>query len=66
MSLIFKPQIQQATILTVPRAGRPGFDFRLRKIFSLLHSVQTCSGVRSVSYPMETGGYFPGDKAAEA
>jgi hypothetical protein len=32
--------------------------------FSLLHSVQTGSGVHPASYPMGTGGYFPGSKAA--
>jgi hypothetical protein len=33
--------------------------------FSLLHSVQTESGVHRTPYPMGTGGSFTGDKAAE-
>jgi hypothetical protein len=32
--------------------------------FSLLHVVQTGSGVHSNSYPIGTGGSFPGGKAA--
>jgi hypothetical protein len=32
---------------------------------SLLHVVQTGSGVHPTSYPMSTGGSFPGGKAAE-
>jgi hypothetical protein len=32
--------------------------------FSLLHSVQTCSGVHLASYTMGSGGFFPGAKAA--
>jgi hypothetical protein len=34
--------------------------------FSLLHRVQTGSGAHLPSYPMVTGGYFPGNKAAGA
>jgi hypothetical protein len=34
--------------------------------FSLHHRVQTGSGADPASYPMFTGGYFPGGKAAEA
>jgi hypothetical protein len=34
--------------------------------FSLLHVVQTDSGVHPASYPMGTGGSFSGVKAAEA
>jgi hypothetical protein len=37
----------------------PGRDNYL----SLLHSVQTDSGAHSASYPLGTGGSFPGDKA---
>jgi hypothetical protein len=33
---------------------------------SLLHVVQTGSGVQPTSYPMGTGGSSPGGKAAEA
>jgi hypothetical protein len=36
------------------------------RYFSLLHSVQTGSGALPVSYPMGTGGYFLGVKAAGA
>jgi hypothetical protein len=32
--------------------------------FSLLHSVQTGSGVHPASYPMSTGGSLPRGKAA--
>jgi hypothetical protein len=32
--------------------------------FSLLHIVQTGSGAHAASYPMGTGGSFPGGKAA--
>jgi len=35
-------------------------------IFSLRHRVQTCSGVHPVSYPMGTGGSFPGGKVTGA
>jgi hypothetical protein len=34
--------------------------------FSLLHRIQTGSGVHTVSYPMGTGYYFLGIKAAGA
>jgi hypothetical protein len=34
--------------------------------FFLLDSVQTGFGVHTASYPMGTGGYFPGSKAAGA
>jgi hypothetical protein len=34
--------------------------------FSLHHRVQTGAGVHPASYPMGTGGSFPGDKAAGA
>jgi hypothetical protein len=40
----------------------PGRD----KIFFLLHSVQTSSGTHPASYPMGTGGSFPGSKAVGA
>jgi hypothetical protein len=32
--------------------------------FSLLHSIQTGCGADLPSYPMSTGGYFPGGKTA--
>jgi hypothetical protein len=34
--------------------------------FSLLHIVQTGSGVHRTSYPIGTGGFFLGSKSAEA
>jgi hypothetical protein len=42
------------------------FKSRLGQEFSLLHFVQTGSGVHPTSHPMGTGGSFPGDKAAGA
>jgi hypothetical protein len=44
------------------RAGRPGFDSRQGKEFSLLYSVQTGSWTHPASYPMGTGGSLPGVK----
>jgi len=35
-------------------------------IFSLRHRIQTDSGAHSATYPMSTGGFFPGSKAAGA
>jgi hypothetical protein len=47
------------------RAGRPrGRSLSWGKNF--LPVVQTGSGVHSTSYPVGTGGSFPGDKAAGA
>jgi hypothetical protein len=40
------------------------FDSRLSQEFSLLHVVRTGSGAHPASYPMGTGGSFPGGKAA--
>jgi hypothetical protein len=34
--------------------------------FSIHHRVQTGSGAHPASYPMGTGGSFPGDKGTEA
>jgi hypothetical protein len=42
------------------------FESRWGKEFSLLHVVQTGSGVHSTSYPMGTWGSSPGGKAAGA
>jgi hypothetical protein len=39
---------------------------RSGKEFSLLHVVQTGSGVHPTHYPMDTGGSFSGGKAAGA
>jgi hypothetical protein len=40
------------------------FASRYGQEFSLLHVVQTSPGAHPTSYPMGTGGSFPGDKAA--
>jgi hypothetical protein len=40
------------------------FESRWGQEFSLLHVVQTGSGVHPASYTMDTGGSFPGGKAA--
>jgi hypothetical protein len=42
------------------------FESRWGQEFSLLHVVQTGSGVHLTPYPMGTGGSFPGGKAAWA
>jgi hypothetical protein len=42
------------------------FESRYGQEFSLLHVVQTGSGVHPTSYPMGTGGSSPGGKAAGA
>jgi hypothetical protein len=44
------------------RGSIPGRRMR----FSLLHSVQTGTGTQPASYPMGTGGSFPGGKVAGA
>jgi hypothetical protein len=41
------------------RAGRPGFDPKGGKRFSLLHSVQTGSWVQPASCPKGTGHFYP-------
>jgi hypothetical protein len=41
------------------------FESRKGQEFSLLHVVQTVSGVYRTPYPMGTGGFFPGSKAVE-
>jgi hypothetical protein len=45
-----------------------GVQFPARQIleFFFHHRVQTDSGDHQVSYPIGTGGSFPGDKTAEA
>jgi hypothetical protein len=45
---------------------RPEFESRYFKQFSLLHIVQTGSRAHPVPYPMGTGGFYPGSKAAGA
>jgi hypothetical protein len=42
------------------------FEFRRRKKFSLLRSVQRGLEAHIVSYPAGNAGYFRGDKAAGA
>jgi hypothetical protein len=42
------------------------FEFWEGQEFSLLHVIQTGSGVYPTTYPMGTGGSFPGGKAASA
>jgi hypothetical protein len=49
-------------IFTTRRSSSPG---RVKNC-SLLHSVQTGSGAHPASYPMGTGGSFPGGKAPDA
>jgi hypothetical protein len=46
------------------RDGQPGFVSRQGKI--LLYSFQVGSGAQPASYPMDTGGSFPGCKAVGA
>jgi hypothetical protein len=49
------------------RAGRPrGRNSSPDRVKNFLHSVQTGSGVHPTSYPMSTGGSFPGGRAAMA
>jgi hypothetical protein len=47
------------------RAGGPG-SIPAVQDFSLLHSIQTSSGVNPASYTMGTGGSIPRGKAAGA
>jgi hypothetical protein len=46
------------------RARRPELESRYCQEFSILYIVQTGSGAHPASYPMDTVGTFPGDKAA--
>jgi hypothetical protein len=46
--------------------GGREFESRQGQNFSLLHIVQTGSGVHPTSYKMSTGGFFPGGKVAGA
>jgi hypothetical protein len=41
---------------------RPKFEFRQGQEFSLLHVVETGSGVQPTSYPIGTGALSPGIK----
>jgi hypothetical protein len=59
-------------ILSLKRSGNSSvrvatgyeMDDRVQEFFSLLHSVQSSTGAHSASYPMDSGGSFPGGKAA--
>jgi hypothetical protein len=42
----------------------PGFDFRQGREFTLFHSIHTSSEAHPASYPVGTGCYFSGVKAA--
>jgi hypothetical protein len=42
------------------------FESRYGQEFSPLHIFQTGSAAHPASYPVDTGGFFPGDKAAGA
>jgi hypothetical protein len=42
------------------------FESRWGQDFSLIHAVETGSGVPPTSHPMGTGGFSPGGKAAGA
>jgi hypothetical protein len=57
---------EDGTSTCTRETGRPGFDSRQEKKIFSLHSVQTDSGAHAASYPMDTGGSFPGGKAAGA
>jgi hypothetical protein len=49
----------------VPKRQREKIhNMKFKNLYSLLHVIQTCSGVHATSYPMGTGGSFPGSKAA--
>jgi hypothetical protein len=58
--------IEGAGIATGGTTEGSEFESRYDLEFSLLYVVQTGSGVHPTSYPMGTGGYFPGDKATGA
>jgi hypothetical protein len=45
---------------------RAGVRFPAVRHFSLLYSVRTGSGANLASYPVGSGGSFPGDKAVGA
>jgi hypothetical protein len=50
----------------LPLGGRPGYTFYMFLFFIYDILNQTGSGVHPTSYPMGTGGSFPGSKAAGA
>jgi hypothetical protein len=56
---------RDSSVGTANRYGQDGRGVRFPKgvrVFPLLHSVRTDSGAHPASYPMGTGGSFPGDK----
>jgi hypothetical protein len=64
LSTVLGNRDSSVSIVTRLRAGRPWFDFlQGQGLFSLHHCcVQTGSGAHPASYPMATGGSFPGLK----
>jgi hypothetical protein len=57
--------VNTVSIATGYRLDNQGVGIRVKgKQFLLLHIVQTGSGVHPTSYTKNTGGYFPGGKAA--
>jgi hypothetical protein len=58
-------QDSSVNMVTRLRAGRPGFDSRLGKVFLYRHRVHISSGAHPAFSPMSNGGCFLGDKAAE-
>jgi hypothetical protein len=59
--------IRDSSVNMVTRLRAAGFRFPAGTgNFSLHHRVQTGSGAHLASYPMGTGGSFPGGKTARA
>jgi len=59
LSLKVRSQDSSVSTVTRIRTGRPGFDSRQRKEYSLRQRVQTGSGAHSTYYPMDTRSFFP-------
>jgi hypothetical protein len=60
-------QGSSVSIMTRPRAGRPGLNSRQRQWWdSFRHHVQTDSGAHPASFTQGTRGFYAGDKAASA
>jgi hypothetical protein len=66
--IIISTQNKQQSRDSIINIATEGLEFQSWKDqeFSLLHVVQTGSGVHPTSYPMGTRGSFPGIKAAIA
>jgi hypothetical protein len=60
------PILIKDTSINMEMGCTAGVRFQARVSFSLLHSVQTGSGVHPVSYTMDIGGDFPVGKATVA